>query len=222
MFIHGLFSNKTAFSRNVARHWARAILFLTGVKLNVAGWENIKNGNNYLFVSNHQSTFDIFVLMSVLNIPFSFISKSFYFKVPIIGNAMRRVGHIPLVRENIRSGIVALKLAAQKLKEGASVIIFPEGTRSEDGKILPFKPGVIKITELTGRNTEILPITLIGTLDIQKKNELALHAGEVKVILGKPILVTIKQTRQEKEIIAYNLEKTVRNTYNRNLTTTAA
>ena len=133
--------------------------------------------------------------------------------MPIIGYAMKRVGHIPIVPENIRSWVKALKLAAEKLKKGISVIIFPEGTRSEDGQVLPFKPGAIKITELTGEAIEVVPVTLVGTRNIQRKNSLILHAGEVKIILGKPLLVTPRLSKQEKEKMAKTLEKIIRETH---------
>ena len=215
LFVHSLFVKASAFRHRIARRWASFVLWITGSRLEVIGREHIAPAKTYLLVANHQSSFDIFSLLSALDNQFRFISKPLYFKVPIIGYAMRHLGHIPIDVNNVREAATSIKRAAQTLKEGFSILIFPEGTRSLDGKVLPFKFGAIKIVELSGIDVEVVPVTIVGTINIQKKDRLALRRAKITIVIGKPILVTAQVAKQRKNqgVLMEQLEENIRETH---------
>ncbi len=216
-YTHSLFFRSTRFRHSIARNWSDFILKVAGTKIKVIGEDNISPNQAYLFLANHQSSFDIYSLLSTLNCQFRFVSKMSYFKLPIIGYSMKHLGHIPVLRESVRSAATALRLASQNLKEGFSVLLFPEGTRSEDGEILPFKVGPIKIVELSKKNMEVVPITLVGSRNVQPKGRWMIKKAEVKIIIGSPLLVTKESAKNKKESIATlkQLENIIRQTYDK-------
>ena len=126
----------------MARIWGNVNLWAAGVKVNIAGLENINNLGPYIFVSNHQGWFDIFTALGKLPIRFSWLAKEELFKIPILGHAMYRAGYIPIDRKDHRKALASMNRAAEVIRQGTSVFIFPEGTRSADGVIRDFKKGV--------------------------------------------------------------------------------
>ena len=218
-YIHGLLFRPTLFRHLIAKRWANFILKTAGTNINVIGADNISPNKTYLFVVNHQSSFDIYSLFSALDCEFRFISKMSYFKLPIIGHCMKKLNHIPVIRENVRSSAKAIITAAQNLKEDFSVLLFPEGTRSEDGQIQPFKVGPIKMIELTKMAVEVIPITIVGSRNVFPKGRWVIKKAEVKVIIGAPLLVTKEMANDKKKslIVLRQLEDVIRQTYNQYL-----
>ena len=125
----------------IARLWGRSILAVSRVKVSVKGMSNIDPLSPYIYMPNHQSNFDIPVLLGHLMVQFRWLAKMELFKIPIFGRAMRKAGYISIDRYHRDSAFESLAVAAKKIKGGKSVLIFPEGTRSRDGKIRPFKKG---------------------------------------------------------------------------------
>jgi 1-acyl-sn-glycerol-3-phosphate acyltransferase len=179
----------------IARLWGRSILIVSRIKVCVKGLSNIDRSKSYIYMSNHQSNFDIPVLLGRLEVQFRWLAKSELFKIPIFGHAMRKVGYISIDRNNRESAFESLKMVARKIKNGVSVLIFPEGTRSRDGKIRPFKKGGFVVAIDSG--IPIVPIVITGTRTIMTKGSLRINPGKVNMIIHPPIQ-TSQYTRETK------------------------
>jgi 1-acyl-sn-glycerol-3-phosphate acyltransferase len=180
----------------IARIWGRGILLVSRVRVSVKGLSQINPARSYIYMSNHQSNFDIPVLLAHLPVQFRWLAKAELFKIPIFSRAMRGAGYVRIDRFNRESAIQSIKEAAAKMKDGVSVMIFPEGTRSHDGSIRPFKKGGFVMAVDTG--VPIVPVILQGTLPIMDKNSWRINAGEVSLQIEKPIDTT-GYTRETKD-----------------------
>lgn len=169
----------------LSKAFATGILFIAGVKCETEGLNNIDKNSAYIFVSNHLSYFDIPVLMKVIPNNLRFIYKKSLSVIPVWGWATYLGGYIPINRKNAREALNSLASASRKIKEGISVAIFPEGTRSVNGNIGEFKKGVFVVARESGKL--IVPVTIIGTNKILPKKSLKIRSGKVKVIINKPV-----------------------------------
>jgi 1-acyl-sn-glycerol-3-phosphate acyltransferase len=172
-------------ARRVGRLWARMLLGLLGIKVAVAGLEHLVPGQTYVFAANHRSQFDIFVLLAALPGDFGWVAKKSLFHIPVFGQALSRMGNIPIDRSNLQEAIKSLNHAASLVRSGRSVIIFPEGTRGSSRELLPFKKGVFVMALKAGQ--PIVPVSLSGTWAIQPRGSLMVRPGPVKVVFGAPI-----------------------------------
>ncbi len=180
-----LFDRRGVLTHEIGRFWLRAILFLTGVKLEVRGLEYLKRDEAYIFAANHQSQFDIPVLAVALPYQIRWLAKKSLFQIPFFGWALRAIGYIPVDRKNPRRGYESLLKAAEKIKKGLSVVIFPEGTRSPDGRLLPFKTGGFVLAIKSGR--PVVAIAICGTRKIMPKGKLYVRPGLVRLLIFPPI-----------------------------------
>lgn len=172
----------------VAKAWGRSILRVSGVRVLVRGMEQIDPARAFIFMSNHQSNFDIPVLLGHLPVPFRWLAKAELFKIPIFGRAMRGAGYIPIDRTDRPAAIESLRQAGGAVRRGVSVMIFPEGTRSLDGTLKPFKKGGFVMAIEAG--VPIVPVALRGTFDIMPKNRLMIRPRDVTMAIGEPIATT--------------------------------
>jgi len=180
-----LIDRKGELPHKIARIWSRSILAASRVKVTVKNLSYIDPARSYIYMSNHQSAFDIPVLLAYLPVQFKWLAKAELFKIPIFGFAMRRAGYISIDRSNRRSAIVSLRKAAEMIRNGVSVIIFPEGTRSRDGHIRPFKKGGFVLAVDSG--VPVVPIIIHGTREILTKKTLHIKPGQVVLEIEKPI-----------------------------------
>jgi 1-acyl-sn-glycerol-3-phosphate acyltransferase len=167
--------------------WSRINSFFTPIFVTAIGKENIEKGKSYVVISNHQSLYDIFVIYGWLGIDIRWIMKKELEKIPGIGFGSKKVGHIFLDRSKGRIALESLNEAKKKLVNGTSVVIFPEGTRSETGEIGTFKKGAFKLA--LDLDLPILPITIIGTKDIMPTGGMDLMPGSARMIVHKPISI---------------------------------
>ena len=184
--------------QGLAAWWASSICRASGVKVVVSGTEKLDPEKPYIFAANHQSQFDILVLQGYLGIDFRWLAKKELFKVPIWGPAMRRAGYIPIDRSHGRQAIKSLDEAAQKIGAGTSVIIFPEGTRSIDGKLHDFKAGAMALAIKS--EVPIVPVAILGTYEILPKGKLLINPGEVQIRVGRPIETKTYRSRDKHEL----------------------
>ena len=191
----------------VARIWARSILFVSRTKVTVNGLANIDPTQSYVYMSNHQSNFDIPVLLAYLPVQFRWLAKAELFKIPIFGRAMRGAGYVKIDRFNQEAAFESLNEAAEKMKNGVSVMIFPEGTRSRDGKIRPFKKGGFVMAVDAG--VPIVPVVLKGTWTLMDKSSLKINTGEVSLNLKAPIATT-DYTRENKDDLVKSVRAVIR------------
>lgn len=188
-----------------SKTFAAGVLFIAGVKLKVEGREFIDKNESYIYVTNHQSLFDIPILMQAAPSNIRFIYKKSLSRIPFFGWAMYLSGYIPINREDGREAMKTLKESAKKLVNGISLVIFPEGTRSEDGKLGDFKRGVFVIADSS--SSKIIAGTVIDSNKILSKGKLHINGGNVKVVFSKPMeYKKDKNFLQEvKEIVQSNL-----------------
>ena len=170
---------------NIARIWAKCILVGSGIRVTVKGLSNLDPAGSYIFISNHLSNFDIPVLLAYLPVQFRWLAKAELFKIPIFGYAMQRAGYISIDRSNRKSAIQSLNKAAKNIRNGVSVLIFPEGTRSQDHNIQPFKKGGFVLAVDSG--VPIIPLIIHGTWPIMPKKQILIKPGNVVLEIAKPI-----------------------------------
>jgi 1-acyl-sn-glycerol-3-phosphate acyltransferase len=168
----------------VPRWWSSAVLWAVGVKVRVHGMENIKGDEPRIFASNHVSWFDVPALARMLP-RYKFVAKSELFKVPIFGGGMRAAGMIEIQRENRKAAFGAYDVAAERIRAGNSVVVFPEGTRGHAYPLRPFKKGPFVLAIAAG--VPIVPIILHGTIEIMPKGSLWAHPGTIDIHLLEPV-----------------------------------
>jgi 1-acyl-sn-glycerol-3-phosphate acyltransferase len=188
----------------VGRIWAKCILAISNIKVTVKGFSNLKPGRSYIYMPNHMSNFDIPVLQAYLPVQFRWLAKAELYKIPIFGHAMKRAGYISIDRSDRKSAIESLNLATKIIRNGVSVIIFPEGTRSRTRNIQPFKKGGFFLAVDSG--VSIVPIIIHGTELIMPSKKISIKPGNVTLEITKPIKSS-NYTRKTKD----DLMKKVRN-----------
>ncbi len=168
-----------------ARLWARTIIAASGVQVKVRGTENIPTDSSVIVASNHQGYFDIFVLMAYIPRHLGWITKKELYRIPVFSFAMRRYGNIMIDRSNRERARRSLQDAAGKIRRGQSVLIFPEGTRSPDGKVHAFKKGCYYLAEAS--EAPIIPVSISGSFEVMPKKTFRLHRGTIQVAIGEPV-----------------------------------
>ncbi len=176
------------FSHTLATWWAKLILFFSIVNIECTGAENITRNQSYVIVANHISAYDIFIMYSCLKYHFIVIIKKEIRKVPFFGLLCERLGHIYVDRYSGKQALLSLNRAKHSIKNGTSILFFPEGTRSKTGELGNFKYGAFRMAHEL--NIPILPITISGTREILKPNTLKIRPGKVKVVIHKEINTT--------------------------------
>ena len=176
----------------------KVIGFISGVKLEVNGLDNIPDDQAVLFVGNHISFFDIIVTYPLMKRPTGYIAKKEIRKVPFLSWWMYFVNCIFLDRKNPRQGLKSVLEASEKIKNGTSIFLFPEGTRSKNGKLAEFKDGGFKIA--TKAKAPIIPIGIQGTSDILENHFPIIKSGKVIVNFGKPVYTSEMSKAEQKSL----------------------
>ncbi|MDI6726188.1 MAG: lysophospholipid acyltransferase family protein [Smithellaceae bacterium] len=207
-----LFSGGADRAHKVARIWAKILLLISSTRVTVIGGHNVLSKQPQVFMCNHQSDFDILVAMAHIPGQFRWLAKKELFRIPIFGPAMRGVGYIEIDRQDHQKAMKSLDEAAEKIRDGKSVMTFPEGTRSRDGQVKPFKPGTFYLAIKSG--APIVPVTIVGTAEIMPRRSLKVRPGRVTLIIDPPIDVSeyTIETRDQlikrvRDIIMENKEK---------------
>lgn len=182
-----VFSRKVA--RCLAQLWNKHLLFVGGIKVEVNGLDKIDKDKRYVFVANHSSHLDIPVIYSSLENQVSFIAKKELFRIPFFGWGLTAVGHVWIDRTNARKARESFTRAIQHLKtEHVSLVIFPEGTRSIDGKVGEFKKGSFTLAIESG--VQVVPLAIRNTGKILQKKSLVVNPGTAIVNILDPIDIT--------------------------------
>lgn len=172
-------------SRVFAVTWARWLAWLTPISVTVLGAENASRGRSYVVVSNHQSMYDILVIYGWLALDLKWVMKQELRKVPAIGLGCEKAGHIFVDRRNPKLARQALEEALQRLGKGIGILFFAEGTRSMDGRLLPFKKGAFRTA--IEQQLPLLPITVVGTTDILPNKTVSLFPGRAQLVIHPAI-----------------------------------
>lgn len=176
---------RARFAQLMTRIWGRAILLFSLVPVVVRGAENVRWDETYVFCSNHTSFFDVLVLTGYLKQNFRWFARRDLFDVILMGRCMWVVGHLPVYRESPVASLRTLLAAVDVVKGGTSVVIFPEGRRSDDGRLQDFLEGAFVLAIKSGR--PVVPMAVSGTFEIMSRHDLSIRPGKVRLIFGQPI-----------------------------------
>ena len=195
----GFITSDENMAHRVGNIWAKMLLAIANTKVEIIGAENVLIGKPQIFMANHQSDFDVLIVLAHLPGQFRWIVKKELFQIPIFGRAMQSAGYIEIDREDREKAIMSIDKAAMKIREGKSVMSFPEGTRSKDGKIKPFKHGMFYLAIKSG--VPIVPISIIGAGEIMPKRSLHIKPGRITLVIDKPIDVSGYSIENRQELI---------------------
>ncbi|MCC6263180.1 MAG: 1-acyl-sn-glycerol-3-phosphate acyltransferase [Bryobacterales bacterium] len=199
-FCCSLFDKSGNTQHRIARAWARQLLAIGGVRVRVEGLENIDPEGSYVFVSNHVSFMDTPVLMAHIPVQFRFLAKQGLFQIPFLGNHLRRAGHIPIPRDDIRGMLKALTGAAEIVqRRRICLMIFPEGGRTHDAiGLQEFKDGAAYLAVKSG--VPMVPVGLLGMGQILPMGSVHVRSGRATLRIGKPIPTTGLSLKEHKAL----------------------
>ena len=202
------FLDKTGTVQNaLARTWARLLLAASGVRVKVEGLEHIHPDGSYVFIGNHLSYMDTPVMLAHIPVQFRFLAKRGLFKIPLLGSHLNRAGHIPVPREDPRAAVKTMQIAADVVqRKRVSLLIFPEGGRSRDGKLRSFKEGGAYIGIRAG--VPLVPVILIGTREVLPFGSGVVLSGDVTLRILKPI-ETSSLTLKDRGIVTEQLRSLI-------------
>jgi 1-acyl-sn-glycerol-3-phosphate acyltransferase len=173
------FDRSGNFLHYIGKFWSHLNIGLAFCRVSVKGLENLDPRRTYVVLSNHQSLFDVWVLIAHLPLQLRWVIKNEIRRMPVFGYALERMGHIYVDRDRGSSVVEGIEKAVKRVKGGTSVVLFPEGTRSEDGRLGKFRRGGFVLAQKTGY--PILPITINGSRFVLPKNTLDLMPGRIEV-----------------------------------------
>jgi len=179
-----------------ARFWARFGLALNNTPVELRGAEHLPDGP-FILMSNHQSNFDILALISTIPRRIYWIAKKELFDIPVFGSSMRRGGYIPLDRSDGRKALKSMENAASIIRQGSSVVMFPEGTRTRDGRLLPFKRGGFMLAVRAG--VPVIPVTINGSGQVNPGGVIKLNSGGISLTLHPPVNIPAGLKKSEAE-----------------------
>jgi 1-acyl-sn-glycerol-3-phosphate acyltransferase len=188
------------------RAWGRLLCRIAAVRVRVEGKENLDPTQTYIFVGNHTSQTDIWSFQGYIPHDFRWIAKKELFSIPVFGAAMRAVDFISIDRSRGRQAVQSLNDAAVRIAGGSSVLIFPEGTRSPNGRLQPFKTGAIVLAIKAG--VPVVPVGFNGAHQVLPKGSLLARGGDIVLRIGRPI-PTKGFKMKEKQSLATQLQEEV-------------
>lgn len=186
VLFHATFGNKPgSWYVAVTRRWARAVMWASGCPVVVHGAENVL-AEPQVIVANHLSWFDVFAIASVLEVPFHFVAKKELERIPLFGPSWKAAGHISIDRSDRERAIASLAEAGEKLKRvGGAVVIFPEGTRSRDGRMQPFKKGAFQLAR--GAGVPVVPAVVTGSFPIMPPGSWMIRPAPIHIRFLPPL-----------------------------------
>lgn len=180
--------------------WGRLMCILALVRTETVGADNIDPTKSYIFAANHQSVFDIFLIYGRLNSKFRWVMKKELREIPFVGKACDLMGHIFIDRSSPMKARKSMDLAEKRLRNGLSIVIFPEGTRTKDGRMGRLKRGAFKMAqELT---LPVVPVTIVGAYEVMPYGAKLIKPGKIKLVIHKPIETTNLCNENMDELIA--------------------
>jgi len=199
VMIVALFSSASPLIDSLNRWWARSILRAAGVQVRTEGMEKVDPAKRYVLVSNHYSYFDIPCILVAVPQPIRFMAKASLFKIPIFGWALGRAGFIPIDRKNRRTAVKSFDLAAERIRKGNTIVIFPEEGRSRERQMRPFQRGAFLLA--IKAQMPMMPIAVDGTFDVHPVGAKRVTPGKVTVKAGE-MIDCASTTLRDKERLA--------------------
>ena len=192
-----VFWKNAEFVHKVQQFWSRSFFWLMFLPVSVDGQEHIVPGQSYVFVANHQSMFDVWLVYGWLPVIFKWLMKAELRKVPFVGTGCKAAGHIFIDRRSTKAAMESLKEVEKQLVNGVCTVIFPEGTRSLNGEVGRFKRGAFQIAWDLG--LPIIPLSLEGCYEVLPKGKPFVYRAPVHMHIGEPI--DLKQFSDPNEAI---------------------
>jgi 1-acyl-sn-glycerol-3-phosphate acyltransferase len=179
------FVDASTLSRAIAVRWARFCAWIVPMPVTVTGRDHVDPHQSYVVAANHQSLFDILVLYGWLGIDFRWVMKHELRSVPGLGIACDKLGHIYIDRSDHEAAVASINAARKRISGGTSVLFFPEGTRSDDGRLRRFKKGAFRFAIDT--HLPVLPVTVVGTSSVLPARRYDLRPGKASMVIHEPI-----------------------------------
>lgn len=190
----------------IARTWGRWILKISGARVVLEGLENVRPDKPQIFVSNHVSWYDVFALAAYIPKKYRFVAKEELGRIPVFGQAWKAAGHIAVNRSDRVQAVRALEEFGRLIRDDkSSIVIFPEGTRSRTGELLPFKKGAFMLALHT--HVDIVPVAVVGTRDILRKGDWRVKKGRIILRFGEAIPTEGYTEENRNELIALVRER---------------
>ena len=191
--------------QTIARNWARFLITFSGIKITVSGLENIPKKQPVIFASNHQGAADILLCLALIPANFRFAIKKELFKIPIFGWALKKCGYFVIDRASLLSVLKMTQDFVGVLEKGGSILIFPEGTRSRNGALGPFKQASLLAAPKAG--VPVVPIAISGSYSILQRGSWVFERHPIKFSVGKPIKIAsedeyVKKLEEIRDAIA--------------------
>ena len=186
-------------SHRIASLWAWSILKLCGVRVTVRGGQDLQTGHTYVVASNHQSLFDTPILFAYLPVSFRILYKRSLNWVPFLGWHLFMSGHVAVERDNPKRARKSLEHAAQRIRNGTSVVVFPEGTRSYDGTVKDFKKGSFRLAIEAGAS--IVPVTIVDSHLVMRRGSVTVYPRSIQIWIDKPISLTGHTEEQASQLM---------------------
>lgn len=183
--------------------WAKAFCVLSFVRVRVHGRKNISEGQSYVFVANHQGAYDIFAIYGYLNHNFRWMMKKSLERIPLVGYSCRVSGHIYVDTHSPQAIKETMETAEKQLAGGMSVVVFPEGSRTPDGRLHRFKRGAYILAEEFG--LPVVPVTIDGAYKVMPRSAILPHWGTIILTIHKPI-EAVEGAHDEKTLICRSRE----------------
>lgn len=198
LILWSLATRSVDFMYGVAMKFVRAAVRIAGVRVRVEGAANIPPGV-CIFAANHVSNVDPLAFVPAIPRRVAILVKKELFRIPVLGTAMRMAEFVPVDRENREAAAGAVDTALRYLRAGLSFAVYPEGTRSQDGRLLPFKKGAFLIAIRAG--VPVVPVSIVGAQDLLRKGEWAVRPGEVIVRFGQAVDVSAYNVEQRADLM---------------------
>jgi len=193
-----LLGGEKIFSYYPGMIWSKLTCILSLCPVKVIGREKLDKKQSYIFVANHQSAYDIFLIYGYLGFPIKWVMKQSLRKIPFVGKACEAAGFIFVDNSSPQAAAKTIEQAKAKLENGSSIIIFPEGSRSMTGKLLPFKKGAFQMA--LDLKCPIVPLTINGTIEVMPTKSILLNPHKIELIIHDPITIKNYQTENIREL----------------------
>ena len=203
-----VWGSKRIFAYYPGMIWSRLTCYLALCPVTVKGLEHIEKGRSYVFVANHQGAFDIFLIYGFLGVPIKWVMKAGIGKIPFVGAACRAAGFIFVDNSSAKTAVRSVREAERCLHEGASIMIFPEGSRTYDGQMIRFKKGAFQMA--LDQQLPIIPITLNGPFHVLPIGSLNVHRGPMEMVIHPAVSTTsLEHTHQTLQSLAAETQATI-------------
>ena len=197
--VYSLFPDADNKIHAIANLWARILLFICNIKVEIIGAENFMLGKSQMFMANHQSDFDALIALAHIPVPIRWIAKRDLFNLPLVGMTMRKAGHIEMDQNHRDKATQNIDLAMRHIQTRKSMMTFPEGAKSKDSDIQSFQPEAFYLAIQSG--IPIVPVSIIGSSQIMPRGSFKIKPARIKLIIAKPIDVRYFDIAQSNELI---------------------